>query len=278
MGDNDPRREIIGLIPAAGRASRISPLPCSKEIYPIGLRAVAGEGVRPKVAAHYLLEKMRFAGIRKAYVILRSGKWDIPAYFGDGSIVDMHLAYLPLEASPGVPFTLDRAYPFIKHATVAFGFPDILFDGEDGFARLVSRCSASGADLMLGLFPANHPSKEDTVRFNEREEVEEIVLRPSASTLRYTWGIAVWTPSFTEFLHEYVAAQNAEPAGAELSVGHAIKAAMEAGLRASALILDETPYLDIGTPEDLARALLRQPQVEKRLERPRGAGGEVNAK
>jgi glucose-1-phosphate thymidylyltransferase len=31
-------REIIGLIPAGGVAERLSPLPCSKEIYPIGFK------------------------------------------------------------------------------------------------------------------------------------------------------------------------------------------------------------------------------------------------
>ncbi len=28
--------EVIGLIPAGGQAKRLSPLPCSKELYPIG--------------------------------------------------------------------------------------------------------------------------------------------------------------------------------------------------------------------------------------------------
>jgi glucose-1-phosphate thymidylyltransferase len=51
----------------------------------------------------------------------------------------MHLAYLMLGVPFGVPFTLDQAYPFVRHATVAFGFPDILFEPEDGFVRLLAR-------------------------------------------------------------------------------------------------------------------------------------------
>jgi glucose-1-phosphate thymidylyltransferase len=86
--------EVIGLIPAAGLASRLSPLPCSKELFPIGFKASSrGHNLNPKVVCHYLLEKMRLAGITNAYIVIREGKWDIPAYFGDGSILDMHLAY-----------------------------------------------------------------------------------------------------------------------------------------------------------------------------------------
>ena len=51
-------KEFIGVVPAAGQAVRISPIPCSKEIYPIGFSATSPEGtVHPKVAGQYLLEK-----------------------------------------------------------------------------------------------------------------------------------------------------------------------------------------------------------------------------
>lgn len=252
--------EVVGLIPAGGQGSRIAPLPCSKELYPIGFRPEAtGHGARPKVVSHYLLEKMRLAGISKTYIVLRAGKWDIPAYFGDGSLLNMHLAYLTLEASRGVPFTLDQAYPFVKHATVAFGFPDILFEPEDGFVRLLARRSETSCDITLGLFPANHPSKEDTIDFDSRGFVRQLILRPSESSLRYTWGIATWNQNFTEFLHGWV--RNHRDTGAhdvELTAGHAIKAAIEFGLRVDGLILSEEPYLDIGTPEDLLLALKKQ--------------------
>jgi glucose-1-phosphate thymidylyltransferase len=248
--------DIVGIIPAAGQGSRISPSPCSKEIYPVGIYSNAEEAftARPKVAAHYLLEKMRRAGIVKAYVVLRSGKWDIPAYFRGGSIVDMDLAYLTMEASPGVPFTIDQAYPFVHRARIAFGFPDILFQAEDAFVKLMARQSSKSADLTLGLFPANDPAKEDSVQFDDSGQVSDLTLRPSASHLRYTWGIAMWNPSFTGFLHDYVG--NYRSAGIpqeELTAGHAIKAALNAGLRIDSTVVMEEPYLDIGTSEGLSQ-------------------------
>jgi glucose-1-phosphate thymidylyltransferase len=248
--------EVVGLIPAGGQATRIAPLPCSKELFPIGFRTVqeGQRALRPKVVAHYLLEKMRLAGVSKSYIVLRPGKWDIPAYFGDGSALKLHLAYLMMGVPFGVPFTLDQAYPFVRHATVAFGFPDILFEPEDGFVKLFARRLETGSDIILGLFPANHPSKEDTIDFDTSGIVRDITLRPSESTLRYTWGIAVWRPNFTEFLHDWVRDRN-RIQDVEFSAGHAIKGAISAGLRVDALVLSEESYLDIGTPEDLMLAI-----------------------
>ena len=109
------RREIVGLIPAAGRATRIAPLPCSKEIYPVGFKTDgAGNITVPKAVFHYLLDKMRLAGVTKTFIVLREGKWDIPAYLGDGTSFNMNLAYLMLGLPYGVPYTIDQAYPFIK--------------------------------------------------------------------------------------------------------------------------------------------------------------------
>ena len=94
----------------------------------MGFRPVDDTGtMRPKVVSHYLLEKMRLAGVSKAFVVLRDGKWDIPAYFGDGGMLDMNLAYLMMKLPYGAPYTADQAYPFLQHSLVAFGFPDILF-------------------------------------------------------------------------------------------------------------------------------------------------------
>jgi glucose-1-phosphate thymidylyltransferase len=250
-------QEVVGLIPAGGQASRIAPLPCSKEVYPVGFRTVDdGRGSRPKVVAHYLLEKMRFAGISKAYIVLRPGKWDIPAYFGDGSMLEMQLAYLILGAPFGVPFTLDQAHSFVRNATVAFGFPDILFESENPFGTLLERQSRSGADITLGLCPATHSlSREDRVEVNDAGEVQDIVLNPPESTLAHSWMIAVWKPTFTHFLHQFVQSRLNSAFQAELSAGYAIQAGMQAGLRAEGVLVSDAPYVDVGTPDGLNRAL-----------------------
>jgi glucose-1-phosphate thymidylyltransferase len=256
--EENPLRELVGLIPAGGRATRISPLPCSKELYPIGFQSYNESGRRPKVVSHYLLEKMQAAGITKAYIVIGHGKWDIPGYFGNGSMLQMHLAYLPVGVTYGPPYTLDEAYPFVQNAIVAFGFPDILFEAESPFTELLTRQESSQADIVLGLFPSDTPHKMDMVDLDDSGAVRGIVIQPQQTELRYSWDLAVWTPAFTRFLHEYLNGhRRSATTNLEISVGHVIQSAVHNGLRVEALPVSSSPYLDIGTPEGLERALSR---------------------
>src|SRR6185295_14257441 len=104
------RPPLFGLIPAAGRALRLGPLPCSKELLPIGFRRTAS-GLAPKVAGHYLLESFHAAGIERIFMVLHEAKGDVPRYFGTGELAQVSLAYLTVPGSRGVPETLDRAFP-----------------------------------------------------------------------------------------------------------------------------------------------------------------------
>jgi glucose-1-phosphate thymidylyltransferase len=253
----DSKREVIGLIPAAGRANRLSPLPCSKELLPIGFGAINKDNnLIPKVVCHYLLEKMRLAGITKAYFVLRGGKWDIPAYFGDGSILGLNLAYLMMGLPFGVPYTIDQAYPFVRDTIVAFGFPDIIFEADDAFSQLLARQAARDIDVVVGIFPADRPQKVDMVDLRDDGRIERLVIKPQETKFRYTWGIAVWTSVFTHFMHEYLSAI-AETAAqqAELFVGDVFNEAIQEGLKVEGVLVSDKPFLDIGTGDDLLRAV-----------------------
>lgn len=260
------RREVIGLLPAGGIASRVAPLPCSKELFPVGFHPIGKDrSLRPKVVSHYLLEKMRLANIKKAYIILREGKWDIPIYWGDGKMLDMHLAYLMMDLPYGVPYTLDQAYPFIEDSIVALGFPDMIFQPADAFVKLLAKLEDSKADIVLGLFPAFKPHKTDMVEFGARGRVKSITIKPVRTKLSYAWELAVWEPIFTRFMHDYVASKKVRgrvlKSGAnpgkhkELHVGDVIQAALGNGLKVESVLFEEGSCLDIGTPEDMVKAI-----------------------
>lgn len=262
------KKAIVGLLPAAGTAARLSPLPCSKEIFPIGFHSSESKiGLRPKVSAHYLIEKMQRAGAQKAYFILRGGKWDIPAYFGDGGMVGLPLGYLMMGRPDGVPFTLDQAYPFVGEATVLFGFPDILFQPGDAFVRLLDRQAETGASLVIGLFPAHQPHKMDMVDLGPHGRVLGIKIKPRRTHLRFTWIIAVWDNRFSDFMHEFVAHRKTLQLDAasrhELYLGDVIQAAIQEGERVENVLFSDGSYIDIGTPEDLSAAV--QNSFQERL-------------
>lgn len=256
----------VGLIPAAGKARRISPLPCSKEIFPVGFGEIGQAGRRhPKVAAHYLLEKMHLAGAEKVYLVLSNGKWDIPAYLGSGAMADMAIAYLITDLTYGVPFTLDSAFPFLENKRVLFGFPDILIQAEDIYVRLLDRLQVNQADIVLGLFLADNPHKMDMVELAGDGTIAGIRIKPAQTDLKWTWIIAVWDFGFTRFMHDYVRhflqtiatpnAGSSDQANKEVHLGDVVQAAIQAGMSVDTVKFPRGAYIDIGTPEDMLAAV-----------------------
>ena len=263
-GETNRRKEVVAVLPAAGRSLRLTPLPCSKEILPVGLMAVAGlRGPRLRVVSHYLLECLQKAGIRKGFIVIRQGKWDIPAYWGDGGMLGMNLAYMVIGSSSGPPETIDRAYPFVKDKIVAFGFPDIVFRPQEVFGKLLDRLDCSGGDAVLALFPAHDAKAMDMIDIDATLRVRAVHLKPRTSRLRYAWLCAVWTPVFTAFLHQFlrrvkrgkkdgVVGNRSIDAQGDIPVGLVLQEAVKARLKVEGVTFPSGRYIDIGTPQALS--------------------------
>jgi glucose-1-phosphate thymidylyltransferase len=265
--------EVIGLVPMAGRATRLAPLPFSKELYPIGYEAAgADREPRPKAVCRYVLAQMRMAGVRKAFLVLRSGKWDIPAYLGDGASLGLDLAYLLMRLPYGVPYTIDQAFAFVRHARIAFGFADIVYQPDDLYVRLLARQAKHKADVVLAIFPAVDPSKVSVVELDQRQRVVRIVEKPRRTDLRQIWAAAVWGPRFTSFLHDHLGMMDPDRMIEDASKGSTLRndvplsivlqAAIGQGLLVEGEIIPDGRYFDIGTPMDLihaARLFSQQP-------------------
>jgi glucose-1-phosphate thymidylyltransferase len=248
--------DVIGLIPAAGYARRLPGMQGSKEILPVAFPcATPGAAVLPppQPACHCLLQQMRAGGIGRAFIVLRDGKWDIPARLGDGRATGVSLAYVVTDVPFGAPYSLDQAYPFVRDARVALGFPDLLFTGDDAYARVIAAQTHTGADIVLGLFPTDLPHTADVVEMRS-DRVTRVTSKPALSGRHETWGIAVWRASFTEYMHRYLARRRPLAAAhPELHVGQVIQAAATAGLDVRGIRVSDEPFLDIGMPENLAR-------------------------
>jgi glucose-1-phosphate thymidylyltransferase len=253
-------REWLGLVPAGGCGSRIGPLPCSKELLPLGLAAPAGGMLRPKPLCLNLIEAYAQAGIRDVCFALRYGKWDIPAYFGSGADFGLSMSYVVARETWGVPFTADAAWPVTRGRVVAFGFPDILFGPADLFSRLRSRWGAGGAcDVLLAALPVTPGQPADMLQTDESGRLAGILVKPAHTDLKYAWVAALWGPAFTEFLHDFCDAErNDRAAGsrdpAETQLSDLYVAAMASGLRIGVETVADGWWLDAGTPGGFAEA------------------------
>ena len=252
---NSQLPQIVGVVPMAGRATRLPRLPCSKEIFPLDFAAMPSAAERqPRVACEHVLDAMQHSGISEIYMVIRDGKWDIPAYLGDGSRLGLNLAYLMMGHPWGAPYSIDQAYHFVRDHRVALGFPDMYLNDKEIFSHTLDHHEASGADVVLGLFPADRRHKVDMVQLGVNHRIEKILIKPADTTLTQTWGVAVWTPTFTEFLHSFLDSHKHDAQlSHELYMGDVVRAAIEAGLNVQGIQVSAQPYVDIGTVEDLVR-------------------------
>lgn len=250
---------IIGLVPAAGSATRLGRLPCSKEIYPVGFERDADGEPRPMPICGELLKSMGEAGIERVLMVLRSGKWDIAERLGDGSEWGLDLAYLSVQGSRCVPETLDRCRGWIEGSDVALGFPDIQLRPTDALKRLATFHRGHTSAVSLGLFPTDQSWKADMVDVDEQGRARDIVIKDPDCSYAWTWSLAIWRPTVTELLGRWVAERMAtfDPGATELYVGDVFRSVLEAGLEIRSLAFDDGRFRDVGTPEDLRRAVAK---------------------
>ncbi len=90
-----------------------------------------------------------------------------------------------------------------------------------------------------------------------------IVIKPISTKLRYSWIIAVWTPVFTQFMHEYLRQylfdkkeiKDRKKIVKEIFVGDVVQAAIDNNIIAETVSFENGSFLDIGTPNDLLKAI-----------------------
>ena len=169
-----------GIVPAAGRGSRIQPLAFSKELLPVGSRGDDGTD-RPCAVAEYLLERLILGGADKICFVISPGKSDILEYFGDhyGSA---QLAYVVQPEPSGLCDAVFRAGTVVgKDEDVVVGLPDTIWFPKAALQALPS------ADLSFLLFPVEHPEFFDAVVL-DGNDVTEIQVKQRDAASKWIWG------------------------------------------------------------------------------------------
>jgi glucose-1-phosphate thymidylyltransferase len=253
----DSMSELIGLLPAAGRGSRLGPIPCSKEIMPLGFQPSyeASLAWKPATAIELHLEALRQAGAQRVIVIIGETKADVVRYIGDGARYGLAVSYIYQQQLRGMPFALNLAQPWIGSATTLFSMPDTLITPVETIAHLAAQHRHNSADVTLGLFPTSTPQKFGMVAQDTDGRITNFIDKPAQTELTLMWGMAAWSPRFTDFLAADLARRPA--AGPEVVLSDIFAAALAAGLNIQGVTMKGANYHDIGTPEDFQSVVLR---------------------
>lgn len=247
-------RGLVGLIPAAGIARRLGGLSQSKEILPVVFGSNRTEySVTAKPVCTHLLGGLSRAGVTKAFIVLRTGKWDVPETLAKYPATGLDLSYILIDESAGVPWTLDRAYKFVSGSNVVMGFPDVLVRPPTFYRQLVDELRAGRSDVVLGVMPTTNPGKVDVVEIADNGKVHSIRPKPDDLSAAKAWIAAAWRPSFSDYLHDYLVNSPARSStDREIQIGDILAASLN-DLDVRAVEFEDGHFIDIGTPEDLAR-------------------------
>jgi glucose-1-phosphate thymidylyltransferase len=169
-----------GIIPAAGRGSRIQPLAFSKELLPVGSRTDDG-AERPCAVSEYLVERLILGGADKICFVISPGKSDILEYFGD-SYGGAQIAYVVQPNAEGLCDAIFRAGCVIGETESAMvGLPDTIWFPEHALNALPD------APLSFLLFPVDRPEFFDAVVL-EGDSVTEIQVKQESPASNWIWG------------------------------------------------------------------------------------------
>jgi glucose-1-phosphate thymidylyltransferase len=169
-----------GIVPAAGRGSRIQPLAFSKELLPVGSRRDR-EIDRPCAVAEYLVERMILGGVDRICFVIAPGKSDILEYFGD-RCGTAQLAYVVQPEAAGLCDAVFRAGTVLgEHDSMLVGLPDTIWFPKDALQALPD------VDLSFLLFPVDRPELFDAVVL-DGERVCEIQVKQANARSNWIWG------------------------------------------------------------------------------------------
>ncbi len=169
-----------GIVPAAGRGTRIQPLAFSKELLPVGSRVDNGVE-RPCAVSEYLLERMILGGCERICFVISPGKSDILEYFGD-AYGDATIAYVVQNRPAGLCDAIFRAHCVVApQQPVVIGLPDTIWFPKAALAELPDD------KLSFLLFPVEQPQFFDAVVL-EGDAVREIQVKKPNAASNWIWG------------------------------------------------------------------------------------------
>jgi glucose-1-phosphate thymidylyltransferase len=223
-----------GILPAAGKGSRIQPLAFSKELLPISERE--GSHVRHRAVSDCLVERLIKGGATRLCFVIAPGKSDILEYHG-ASPLPASICFTVQPQPVGLCDAIFRALPFIgSEESVLVGLPDTIWFPDDALRTLPD------GQLAFLLFPVDHPEHFDAVISSPEGRVLAIQVKSAQAASNWIWGAFKAPASILRELQQLWLDRNRS----DEYIGTLINAWLAQGGRAAAISAGSS-YLDVGT-------------------------------
>jgi len=234
--------EKVGLIPCAGRGSRLS-LPFSKEMFPD-----VHQSYYSPIILH-TIETMRDAGIEHLIFTINPLKTDLLKYLGNGKQFGLNFSYCIHPEPKSLAHSINEAYHLIKDKTVAFAMPDTIIQPSSFMKQLIKYHEDNqDSKITLGCFKTDKPWKFGMVKM-KNNLAEEIIDKPKSTSLEWMWGTIIWEPECTEQINQFIKDSD-EDNSKELILSDTFKRLLERK-HVYCCCFNDGQYKDLGTYDEI---------------------------
>lgn len=225
---------LYGSIPAGGLGTRLQPIGFSKELAPVGRRAVI----------EYLIERMVLAGVNKIFINTAEDKTDLIRYLSTKSIYKDMLVFLVRERK-GLLDGIVLPEQFLREDDeLFFGLPDTIWYPKDGFAKVRDQ----KGELVLGLFDTGTPERFDSVVIDKVGQIQSIEVKVKHPKTKWTWAMGKMSVRAARLLRKYETTLGDNPLFGDAMHLYAKEHP------SYAVELEGSHCLDIGIPDDYEKA------------------------
>lgn len=236
---------MLGIVPAAGAATRMQPWPSSKELLPIGFAPRRDGAARLLPISEYLLDRMRAAGAERICLVVSGAKSDLLTYYAQTDFA-ARLVFVLQPRPSGLCDAVFRAAPLVNpEEKVLVGLPDTIW-----YPRLALAATPS-TQVHLVTFPASSPEEFDAVIPSDTDpaRVARVEVKRPGPASRRVWG-AITAPgaAFLRLRQLWL-----ERGAQDQYLGDLLNAWIRTGEPVSCDRAG-TEYWDVGTPSGYARA------------------------
>ncbi len=250
------KKKFIGIIPAAGKATRLGTIPCSKEILPIGFIEDNNEEIHSGVLTCIDHSLMAFAeaNINTIKVTINPEKEDIKKYVNKRKLHDnLKISFKSIQNSPNILISINSAISS-KNDNIVLLFPDIIFDPKDMLIKLKETFHNKNPDIVLALFPTDRGDKMDIVSTDKNNRIKQVIPKPGSGISGYTWISAIWNQKFSGLLaKEIKQTETITSQNQEIFIGHIVDIAIKKDLKVLGVPFNKGWCSDLGTPTDLKK-------------------------
>jgi dTDP-glucose pyrophosphorylase len=238
------KKEIVGLIPAAGGGTRLYPFSKAvpKEIYPILGKAVI----------EHCIENLTEGGIRKIFIVVGHQKGALMDYIGDGSFFGVKVSYIYQLERRGIGHAILQARDWIDTTFVTL-LGDSFIEPKKEMKKLIDLHMKKRPLTTLLLFKVDDPTSYGITKLgvlkNSCREVEKLIEKPTRRQAKkyitdgkyYAMcGAYVFEPGIFKYIEK-----TPPGAGNEVQITDSLALALKHGERILGTEL-AGKYLDIG--------------------------------